>query len=794
MDSTENQEIETPDIGDSIRASTNTGNDAAQVWISGFVIAILAFLTYSHTLAIPFHGEDQRLFVDSNALQRIVTAPTALEEMPAAPLTLFGFALNQILLPATPRWLHLVSLALHLANAVLVYLLCRRLLGPSVPERIAMLAGMLFAVHPIAATSVSYLVGRSALQGTFFALFGAWCFLRSIDGPRVQYTAWAIAIAAYTAAVGSDFRFLLLPILLVAMNRIQGNTQNRDEARTALRLHLGAMGLFAAAIIGSQLGQGVMLLDQASGVFATSTRYTQYLLVGLVWPSHILFSDTGSAFSTTGTIALLTLIIAGVLLTARRSVPGLALLWCGLALVATAGAASFGGTATINQGYFALAGISMLLPWLLHKVPGEALVRLVGMGVAVIILALAVVTYQNLSLWRQPDLLWQRVAQSAPNDHLPWWHIGKLALHKAQFATSTEEQKTILAQAEIPLRQALERAPENAEIMARLGTVLRAVGKNDEAMALLKDALRRTPFNVAAARELSTIFDDKMRTAPTLDTLRASIDYLQGVSFNALPFETRARFALAESTLGNYDRSIALLTGIVDPATDSTLALRLKQDTEILNQERTLDATSKKQFSENPASIEGVITRARMHLTRRAPLRAFYFLDLALRTNPGHREAWALMAITRAQMNEFEGFVTEWGSAEGVNTTTWLNLVNQCASMSMWSAGVRYLQIAPNLPQDQPPNLIMAKIALNLGQSHVAAQLAQQAAALHADDPRPWLMLTDMAITANNMAAVRTTLNEAQKRGASQADLEKRNKAAGIDSSLPSRPERTVIR
>jgi tetratricopeptide (TPR) repeat protein len=775
--------------------TATTANDTAQVWISAFVIAILAFLTYSHTLSIPFHGEDQRLFVDSGALQHIGTATAHQADLPAAPLTLFGFALNQTVLPAGPIWLHLVSLLFHLGNAVLVYLVCRQVLGNRVPERITMLAGMLFAVHPIGTITIGYLVERSAAQGSFFALLATWFFLHATAAKDARAGISAASLLCYALAVASDFRFLIMPLLFVAISRVQPNNDKPAHSSSmAHQVYLAFMGLLAVAIVGGRVVQETATPISLTEILQIASRYAQDFSLALVWPSGILPLDTPTTLSMPGAAVLGVLLLVGLLLLTKKSPLGLAMLWCALALIAGATVASFDGVTAHNEAYFSVAGLAILVPWLLATVKAEGLMRVLGIGVATIILALAAVSYQNLSLWRQPAQLWQRVAQSAPDDHRPWMNIGKLILNEAQFASDPQDRLTTITQAEVPLREAYSRAPDDPEILRRLGMVLRATGKGEEALNLLKNTLRQNPYDVFAAMELSAILDEKVRTNPDIDLLRTSVDYLQGVPHAALPPNARVRYAMAESTFGNYDRSVALLNAVVDTTTDSPLTRQLQQDTAVLTQERQLDAMSQQQLAANPTGIDGLLSRAKMQLTRKNPLRASYLLDTVLERKPAHQEGWSLMGISRAQMSQYEGFVTEWGSLEAVTEARWMGLVDQCATLGMWGAGVRYLQLAPGIEPEKPAHLTMADIAQEKGQIPIAAQLAQQAAALHATDPRPWLMLSDLAIAANQPHAARASLNEAEKRGADKAAIEKRAQAAGIDTTLPFRPERTIIR
>src|SRR5258708_1570057 len=61
-----------------------------------------------------------------------------------------------------------------------------------------------------------------------------------------------------------------------------------------------------------------------------------------------------------------------------------------------------------------------------------------------------------------------------------------------------------LAAAEIELRQAAESAPDDAEILGSLGSVLAMSGKLEESTAWLEKALARDPGNNITRRNLAT--------------------------------------------------------------------------------------------------------------------------------------------------------------------------------------------------------------------------------------------------------------------------------------------------
>jgi hypothetical protein len=77
----------------------------------------------------------------------------------------------------------------HVGASVAVAVLAGRWAGASA----ALLAGMLFAVHPVHVEGVAYVVGRSELMGGLFALLAVYA---AVERDSVAWSAVAVALAA----------------------------------------------------------------------------------------------------------------------------------------------------------------------------------------------------------------------------------------------------------------------------------------------------------------------------------------------------------------------------------------------------------------------------------------------------------------------------------------------------------------------------------------------------------------------------------------------------------------------
>ena len=142
-----------------------------------------------------------------------------------------SYTLNWLVDPR-PVGFHLVNLAVHAANALLVVAVCRRL----VSARTAVLAGLLFALHPIQTEAVTYVSGRSVslMTTAYLAALLAW-----MDGRR------RLALLGFAVAMGVKETAITWPAAVVL---VCAAAEPATGLRGALRRSWPAWAAAAAAL------------------------------------------------------------------------------------------------------------------------------------------------------------------------------------------------------------------------------------------------------------------------------------------------------------------------------------------------------------------------------------------------------------------------------------------------------------------------------------------------------------------------------------------------------------------
>src|SRR4029079_13391660 len=144
-----------------------------------------ALVAFGASLGSGFHFDDYAIFSDPS-----LTSTGGLLSIwslrQTRPLTYLTFWLNYQVGGGDPLGYHLLNLALHLGAVMLAWECLKRLL----PERAALIAAALFAIHPIQAEAVNYIWARSIVLATLLALASLHSWIR---GERWIAVAWFAA-------------------------------------------------------------------------------------------------------------------------------------------------------------------------------------------------------------------------------------------------------------------------------------------------------------------------------------------------------------------------------------------------------------------------------------------------------------------------------------------------------------------------------------------------------------------------------------------------------------------------
>jgi hypothetical protein len=216
-------------------------------WLPAALSAALAMLLYVHTLGGTwiyddlFHAREDPRLADVRLWSRFLTdgyMPGSVDRL-WRPLVSLSYAV-QWKLTGDRAWpFHAVNILLHAAASALVAELARRLTGS---RAAALIAGLLFAAHPVHVEAVAYIVGRAESACAVGTLGALVLLLRPLTLRR------ALAVyACFLVAIFSKEQGLLLPAMMLALWPLRRRWISRAASESSAARALVVVVLFSLA-------------------------------------------------------------------------------------------------------------------------------------------------------------------------------------------------------------------------------------------------------------------------------------------------------------------------------------------------------------------------------------------------------------------------------------------------------------------------------------------------------------------------------------------------------------------
>ena len=496
------------------------------------------------------------------------------------PLTWISFGLDYRLWGMNPLGYHLTNVLLHAAAAAVFYLVALRLLrqalgGPESRLRIgALAAALLFAIHPLRVESVAWVTERRDVLSGLFFLLAISAYLRAAaaaDRRRIKRLAASLAcfvLAALAKAIVMTLPVILLVLDVYPLRRLpaRGGDWTGPAARAVWIEKLPyAIVAAATALVANYAvhAYGGMVADLPLGTRAGAALYG---LAFYVWKTLIPIdvapmyqmaaqfdpTDWPVLASTAGVLALTALLVWR-----RRRWPAALAAWVTyVALVAPVSGIVQSGPQLVaaRYSYLACLGLALLVGggvcWLLARVEAPGRIprgaRVASLAVvSVAYLALALLTWQLVWVWRDSRSLWEYAVRLTPDSPLARGNLGFAYLNEGRALDAERETRAALRLAPewelgqqnlaaVLARQ--QRYVEAGEARAQLGYLLLKHGKYDDAVALFGKEVAVRPGDAAAHNNLGAAlllrgdvdaaiaqFEECLRLDPAHDKARRNL-------------------------------------------------------------------------------------------------------------------------------------------------------------------------------------------------------------------------------------------------------------------------------
>jgi tetratricopeptide (TPR) repeat protein len=206
------------------------------------------------------------------------------------PLTLTTYNLQYNLTGKEAPPFHIVNILLH---ALVCFVLMKFLDKVFRDHRLTMIAGLLFAIHPIHTEAVAGLVGRAELLASLFILTGMISYHQYVFKGGMKWMI-LLLVSAFAAITSKEHGFLLGPVLVLQELYYVFSQKNYAWNKSSTWIGLGsvaalsiALWLYRSTITGPPVPHEQWLHVSSGDRIATALR-TMAEYIGMhVWPLHL---------------------------------------------------------------------------------------------------------------------------------------------------------------------------------------------------------------------------------------------------------------------------------------------------------------------------------------------------------------------------------------------------------------------------------------------------------------------------------------------------------------------------
>lgn len=434
------------------------------------------------------------------------------------PVTWLSHMLDCSLFGLDPAGHHLTSVLFHALNAVLVFLLLRRITRWN--WRSALVAA-LFAWHPLHVESVAWVAERKDVLSTFFGLLAIRSYAVYAQQDR-RRTPYLLAILWYALSLMAKPMLVTLPFLLILLdywplarlsepwrsNRCSPDASEpgaRSPANVGWLLGIREKVPFAFLSIIScaltvwaqHMGKAVTSLEVLPMHYRFLNAVTAYAAyIGkTLWPKDLAVLYPLPMTWPWSQVLLASLLLAGittmVLVTLRRQ-PFLAVGWFWFlgTLVPVIGLVQVGSQAMADRySYVPLIGLFIMVAGTFGALAANRprLTKPLTVGVTGLLVVCALLTRLQLRHWRDSIALYERAIAVTQNNFIAHGNLGVHLLETGQV------ERSIAC-----FRDALRIWPTHQNSHINLGLALAEAGRPEEAQPYFEKALQLNTNSVKA--------------------------------------------------------------------------------------------------------------------------------------------------------------------------------------------------------------------------------------------------------------------------------------------------------
>jgi protein O-mannosyl-transferase len=428
------------------------------------LIIILVAAVYGTTLKHGFVWDDTFIIVNNPLLEKLSNIPQfflsedTIEESTGyyRPVTYVSFALDHAVWGDNPAGFHFTNLVLQLVVVVLFYAV---IVGLFKNERLAFVAALVFALHPVAGETINFLAGgRNTLLSACFALSALLYYLNKKQIP---------ALACFTVAIFSKEFALLLPVMFMLYDCRILQKRIRFSAYIPYLIPIACyLALRSCAVRKANFLAEISLSNIVAAPYLVA-RYALNMIVPVqLKVLYIVQPDMAIGMG----CSVVVVVMAGVIYFFRKfDVLLFSVCWYLVFLLPVLNVIPLHTTSLLadRYAYFSLMGFALCLAFFICKLKGKT----AAMGIVTLCALYAGIDFSRNSIWKNEIDFFTRMTIDAPDSFVGFKNLGLAYYKKGEIARAANNLEAADSKSDIPTKYLIgdayifwkENMPDKAE-------------------------------------------------------------------------------------------------------------------------------------------------------------------------------------------------------------------------------------------------------------------------------------------------------------------------------------------
>lgn len=471
----------------------DTDDEKHLFWPALVLLGLLVVTPYLQVINHEFINWDDPEYIFNNRVTSGLTWPgvswafTTNHVANWHPLTWLSHMLDTTLFGFSPRGVHLVNVAWHALNSVLVCMLFRRL-GASIVASFFMAA--FFGLHPLRVESVAWAVERKDLLCAFFFLSATISYLKYARKTTIQ--SYIIVTSLFILSLLSKPMAVTWPCVALLLDYWPNRQHKKFGSAVYEKIPWFLLSVIASVIT-------LMVQDKGNAVksltvFPLMTRianvgvsYLEYIRQSF-WPVDLtVFYPLGQINTVLALSAwpiLVIITITAYLQKGKRPY----LLWGWLfylvVLIPVIGVIQVGNQAHADRyTYLPQLGLILSVGLLLDQgIVGKMSRQVVVAAMCILLSLLFVLTFKHVGYWKNSQLLFTQNLKVVGENFLANFNVATACSQTNQLDTAV-----------FHFLRAAKLKPDDPAVYINLGNVYHRLGRYHEAEAVYLEAIRLNP-------------------------------------------------------------------------------------------------------------------------------------------------------------------------------------------------------------------------------------------------------------------------------------------------------------